>query len=142
MEPLILIFLLVLHLQTNKINVAINLVTFFIILILFNIFEVVIILEFILKYWIEVLFGVIFSFLTYFVRIIKNYKKTLDATNKGVIVMLKSNIIEQYNLLIEKKEISIYEKQNIIDMYEVYRKLECCDIIEDLIKKLDNIPIK
>ena len=56
--------------------------------------------------------------------------------------MLKSNIIEQYNLLIEKKEISIYEKQNIIDMYEVYRKLECCDIIEDLIKKLDNIPIK
>ena len=64
----------------------------------------VIILEFILKYWIEVLFGVIFSFLTYFVRIIKNYKKTLDATNKGVIVMLKSNIIEQYNLLMKKRK--------------------------------------
>lgn len=102
----------------------------------------VIIIEFILKYWIEVLFGLIFSFLTYFVKTIKNYKKTLDATNKGVVVMLKSNIIQQYNLLIEKKEISIYEKQNIIDMYEVYKKLECCDIIEDLIKKLDNIPIK
>ena len=52
------------------------------------------------------------------------------------------NLFNEYNLLIEKKEISIYEKQNIIDMYEVYKKLECCDIIEDLIKKLDNIPIK
>lgn len=40
MELLILIFLLVLHLQMNKINVAINLVTFFIILILFNIFNI------------------------------------------------------------------------------------------------------
>ena len=75
-------------------------------------------------------------------KVIKNYKKTLDATNKGVIVMLKSNIIQQYNILIEKKEVSIYEKQNIIYMYEVYKKLECCDVIEDLIKKLDNIPIK
>lgn len=100
------------------------------------------IIEFILKYWIEVLFGLIFSFFAYFIKQITNYKKILDATNQGVIVMLKSKIIDQYNCLIEKTFITIYEKQNVIDMYEVYKKLECCDVVEDLIKKLDTIPIK
>ena len=83
----------------------------------------VIIIEFILKYWIEVLFGLIFSFLTYFVKTIKNYKKTLDATNKGVIVMLKSNIIEQYNLLIERCQL---ERVHTIDSKGISDIMEPC----------------
>ena len=52
-------------------------------------------LNFILEYWIEILFGLIVSFLGYFFKQILNYKHKLDDTNKGIVVMLKFKIIEK-----------------------------------------------
>ena len=99
-------------------------------------------LNFIVNYWIQVLFGLLISFFSYYIKLLKNYKKTLDATNEGVVVILKCKIIEAYNKFQEKSSITIYEKENILDLYKVYQKLECCDVINDLIKKIDSIPIK
>lgn len=99
-------------------------------------------LDFIIKYWIQILFGLIISLFSYFVKLVSNYKKTLDTTNKGVIVILKTKIIENYNSLIGKDTITIYEKQSISELYDVYEKLECCDVIKDLMEKINSIPIK
>lgn len=99
-------------------------------------------LNFILEYWIEILFGLIVSFLGYFFKQILNYKHKLDDTNKGIVVMLKFKIIEKYDEFIKKESITIEEKEGLMDLYNVYIKFECCDVVSDLIKKIDSIPIK
>ncbi|SRR5574344_1762963 len=99
-------------------------------------------LEFIIKYWIQILFTLILSLFTHFFREISKYKKKLDATNEGIIVLLKVKIIEQYNNFTKKDTISIEEKEGIIDLYNVYKKFECCDVIKDLMEKINSIQIK
>lgn len=99
-------------------------------------------LQFIIKYWIQLLFGLIISLFTYFFKEIKVYKKKLDATNEGIIVLLKMKIVEQYDNHIKRASISIEEKEAIIDLYNVYKKLKCCDVVDELIEKLDSIPIE
>ncbi len=98
-------------------------------------------IEFIIHYWIQILFGLLISLFSYFVKILRNYKKTLDTTNEGVVVILKCKIIELFNKLKNQDTITVYEKENILDLYNVYKKLECCDVVDDLIKKINNIPI-
>ena len=97
---------------------------------------------FILKYWLEVIFGLVITILTCMIKQIKNYKKILNTTSKGVVVLLKTKIIERYDILIKKDAISIAEKQSILDIYNVYKELDQCTVIDGLIKKLDSIPIK
>ena len=98
-------------------------------------------LNIIIKYWIEILFGLIISCVSYVLKQITNYKKRLDFTNEGIIVLLKSKIIEKYNNLIEKDSITIEEKEDLNDLYKVYKKFECCDVITDLVKKINSIRI-
>lgn len=99
-------------------------------------------LDILLEYWVEILFGLFTTLFTYFFKVLASYKKSIDNTTTGVIIMLKSKIIEDYNRLIDQEEISISEIQDIFEMYEVYRRFQCCDVIENLIEKLDSIPIK
>lgn len=99
-------------------------------------------LNFIIQYWIQILFGLIISCFTYFLRMISKYKKKLDATNEGIVVILKIKIVEQYNLYMQKKHITVEEKEVLIDMFNVYKKFECCDVIADLMAKIDSIPIE
>lgn len=99
-------------------------------------------LNFIVQYWIQILFGLIISLFTYLFRQVSAYKNKLDANNQGIVVLLKIKIIEQYNKSIRKEAISIEEKEIIIELYNVYKEFECCDVIEDLIKKINAIPIE
>lgn len=99
-------------------------------------------LEFIVKYWIQILFGLLISFMTYFFKQIINYKKKLDASNEGIIAILKIKIIEKYNEFVTKETITIVEKEGLMDLYNVYKKFECCDVIKDLINEIDSIPIR
>ena len=99
-------------------------------------------LEFIIKYWIEFIFGAVMTLLTFLIKQVKKYKKSLDDTSKGVIVLLKTEIIEKYDILSKQEAITIDEKQSILSIYNVYKKLECCTVIDELIANLDSIPIK
>ncbi len=99
-------------------------------------------LNFITQYWIQILFGLIISLFTYLIKQITAYKKKLDLANQGIIFLLKIEIIERYNLCIKKESITIEEKEVIIELYNVYKEFECCDVIEDLIKKINAIPIE
>lgn len=99
-------------------------------------------LDFLLKYWIEIIFGLIISCFTYFFNLLLKYKKKLDATSDGVMVILKMRLIEKYNELMKKESITIEEKEVVNDLFEVYKKFECCDVVKDLMKKINSIPIK
>lgn len=68
-------------------------------------------LNFILEYWIEILFGLIISFIGYFFKQIVNYKNKLDDTNKGIVVMLKIKIIEKYDEFIKKNLLLLKKKK-------------------------------
>lgn len=99
-------------------------------------------LNFVLEYWIEILFGLIISLFGYLFKQLLKYKKKLDATNEGIVVILKMSLVEKYNLCIKKQSITIKEKESINELFNVYKKFECCDVIEDLMKKVDSIPIE
>ena len=99
-------------------------------------------LDFIIKYWIQILFGIIISLFTYLYKQILNYKKKIDKTNEGIVVLLKIKIIERYDICRNKEKITIEEKEVVLDLYNVYKNFECCDVIKDLIEKIKAFPIE
>ena len=56
-----------------------------------------IMLEFIMKYWIEFSFGLVISFITFLCKRINYYYKVMNSTKNGVKVLLKGEIIRRYN---------------------------------------------
>lgn len=98
-------------------------------------------MDFIINYWIECLFGLLISLITYFVKKLNDYKKILSSTTKGVEVLLKSKIIENYNLYKARGKISIYEKEIINELYHEYQNLGGNGVIDSLKKDLDKLPL-
>lgn len=98
-------------------------------------------MNFIITYWVEVLFGILISVVTYILRKIVEYKKILSSTTKGVKVLLKTKIIEHYNLYRSRGQITIYEKQLINDLYDEYKNLGGNGIISSLKQDIDDLPL-
>lgn len=99
-------------------------------------------LSFILNYWIEILFSLIVTVITFIYRKIFKYVKKIDILKEGACLNLKMHIIEKYEKVLKKKYITIEEKEEIMTLYNVYKKLECSNIVEEIIKELSNIPLK
>ena len=103
--------------------------------------RVVILLTFVVKYWLEIAFGLIITMLSYTFKKLISYKKTLDDTKYGVRVILKNTIIEKYNELIKKDNISIFDKKVLVDMYDAYKNLGGNSFIKDLIEKINQLDV-
>lgn len=98
-------------------------------------------MNFIITYWVEFLFGILITVVTYVLKKVIEYKKILSSTTKGVKVLLKTKIIEHYNLYRTKGNITIYEKQLINDLYDEYRNLGGNGIIKSLKQDIDELPL-
>lgn len=98
-------------------------------------------MEFIVRYWIEFLFGILISLVTLFMKKLSDYKKVLASTTKGVEVLLKSKIIENYNIYKSRGKISIYEKEIMNELYIEYHNLGGNGVIESLKKDLEKLPL-
>lgn len=98
-------------------------------------------MNFIITYWVQFLFGLLISIVTLLIKKIIDYKKILDSTTKGVRVLLKSRIIDNYNIIILKKVISLYEKEIFNDLYNEYRSLGGNGVIESLKEAIDSLPL-
>ena len=98
-------------------------------------------LNYILEYWIHFLFGIIISLITYLFKTIKDYKNKMKCLNKSIIFLLKIELIKNYELLINKKTITYEEKDNYDLLYENYKCFTNDLVIDDLFKKINDIPI-
>lgn len=95
-----------------------------------------------IKYWIEILFGLIISFLTYLYRSLANYKHMIISTRNGVRSLLKGEIIRKYYELKTRAEITVYEKQIVDELYEEYVNLGGNGVIKHLCDDIQSLPVK
>lgn len=97
-------------------------------------------IEFFIKYWLEVLFGFL---LTIGGVIMKNFDaklKRFQATENGVQALLRNSIIQTYNASMANKCLRIYERENVQHMFEEYTKLGGNGVIKGLVDKMYQLP--
>lgn len=79
--------------------------------------------EFILKYWLEFLFGSIIGALTlYYNRLAKKFKEQ-EAIKSGLVAILHDRLFQVGMEFIEKGEITVTALDNIEGMYVAYHNL-------------------
>jgi hypothetical protein len=99
-------------------------------------------INFIITYWLEVIFGIILSLITVLWQNIKTYHKKMESIKSGVKILLKNEITNYYDEAILKNSITLFEKEMLIELYKQYKNLEGNGLIENLIEKIDTIPLK
>lgn len=99
-------------------------------------------INFIITYWLEVIFGIILSLITVLWQNIKTYQKKMESIKSGVKILLKNEITNYYDEAILKNSITLFEKEMLIELYKQYKNLEGNGLIENLIEKIDTIPLK
>lgn len=102
--------------------------------------------EFIIKYWIEVLFTLICTAFTFIFKYVLNkIKKQTDKQNAmeaGVQALLRDRLIDRYREVKEKNEISILDRENLQHMYNEYVNLGGNGTVKQLMDELLEIPTK
>lgn len=99
-------------------------------------------LSFIIKYWLEILFSLVVAVFSYLYRKIFKYIKKIDILEKQACLNLKIHIVEKYEIIKKKEYITMDEKEELLILYNIYKKLECSNIVEEMIKELNNMPLK
>lgn len=95
--------------------------------------------EFIARYWLEVLFGLVATGLG---GAIKYIFIQFKAVKLGMQAMLRNSIIDKYNHYTEQKFIPIYGLDNITAMYEQYHALGGNGTITRLYEELKELPTR
>lgn len=100
--------------------------------------------EWILKYWIEVLFGLITT------GLIAGYKKLSsnistkfkeqDAIKLGIQALLRDRIIQSYNHYQERGCCPIYALENVTALYTQYHNLGGNGTVTELMERLKDMP--
>lgn len=99
-------------------------------------------ISFIINYWIEILFSLIVTVITHLYRKISKYIKKIDTLENQVCSNLKMHIAERYAEIKKKDYITMEEKEQIMELYELYKKLECSNIADEMVKEINSIPFK
>lgn len=95
--------------------------------------------EFIIKYWLEIFFGIAMSGLGMgFKWLFMQFK----AVKLGMQAILRNEIIEQYNKYVERGYIPIYALDNVEIMYNQYHALGGNGTVTHLFEELKELPTK
>lgn len=97
-------------------------------------------IDFIVKYWIEFLFGLIISGMGVMAKLMYNQHLKNKAIDKGVEALLRNGIVQTYNKWSERGYFPIYARENATRMYEPYHILGGNDVATDLIEDLKGLP--
>ena len=85
-------------------------------------------IDFIVKYWIEFLFGLIISGMGVMAKLMYNQHLKNKAIDKGVEALLRNGIVQTYNKWSERGYCPIYARENATRMYEPYHILGGNDV--------------
>ena len=80
--------------------------------------------------------------LGYIVWLLKNQKKERDASGKGILLLLRVQLIEYHNKYIDKGEIPSYAYQNFIEMYEAYHALGGNGMVTKMHEEIEELHLK
>lgn len=100
--------------------------------------------EWLLKYWLQVLFTGVTGALAFAVRwIFKRLKKEhneQEFLKNGVLALLRNSIIHNYNDYMERGYVPIYSMESIADMYQAYHDLGGNGTVTKLYHELKELP--
>lgn len=100
--------------------------------------------EWILKYWLESVFGILIAgTVAKFRKKSKEQeaiKKEQEAIKLGIQALLRDRIIQSYNHYMEKECCPIYALENVIALYVQYHALGGNGAVTELIEKLKDLP--
>lgn len=99
-------------------------------------------ISFIINYWIEILFSLIVTVLSHLYRKISKYIKRINALEKESCLNLKIHIIQRYEAIKKREYITMDEKEEIIELYDLYKNLECSSIVDEIMKEISNMNLK
>lgn len=91
--------------------------------------------EWILKYWLEVLFVALFG---YVIRVWKSQ----NAIKNGIQAILRDRLIQAYNYHMEKGYCAIHDRDSICNMYAQYHHLGANGVIDNLMEEFNDLPVK
>lgn len=78
----------------------------------------------------------------YVVWILKNQKKDRDASGKGIMLLLRVQLIEYHNKYTDMGEIPTYAYQNFIEMYDAYHALGGNGMVTKMKEEIDELNFK
>lgn len=99
-------------------------------------------MDFILKYWLQFLFGLISAIMGYILKKIFGLYKKQKAVENGVQALLRNELIKGYREYETKGEMTILDKENIDHMFEEYKNLGGNGTVAKMYSDLLKLPIK
>ncbi len=80
-------------------------------------------IDFIFRYWIEVLFGLAIAGLSYLYKKLEKRYKEQEAIKDGLVAILHDRLCQSCLYFMSKDEIGLTELKNIERMYNAYHNL-------------------
>lgn len=96
--------------------------------------------EWVLKYWLEVGFGLILAMVALIWRTVRRRMKEQDSIRHGLQALLRNEIIDKYNHYMEKGYCPIYAMDNLESMYREYVALDGNGTVPHLMEELKELP--
>lgn len=99
--------------------------------------------EWIIKYWLEALFGAILAGLSAALLRLRKQAiaraKEQEALKEGMQALLRKSIIDDYNYYTEKGWIPIYAMENVVSMFHSYESLDGNGTVPELVHELKEL---
>lgn len=96
--------------------------------------------EWITKYWIQWLFGILTAGIAAVYRKITTKSREQEAIKLGVQALLRDRIVQSYNHYTEKGYCPIYAMENVEELYEQYHALGGNGTVTELVERLKDMP--
>lgn len=96
--------------------------------------------EFIGKYWLEVIFGVLIAECTALVTRLRARKKENLCLKSAICALLRDRIIVIYNRYTEKGYFPIHERENLAHLTGEYYALGGNGVVKELEERLSELP--
>lgn len=94
-------------------------------------------MDWIAKYWLEFLFGLVLSGLGFSIKFIWT---KIKAFNNGLQALLRDKIVQSYYESMEKGYCPIYKFESINLMYQEYHRLGGNSFVTQLVNELKELP--
>lgn len=95
-------------------------------------------MEFITKYWLEFIFGLLATGVISYMQTIKHKfeksNKDYEAIREGMKALLRAEIIATYNHYVELAYMPIYARENLHDLYSQYKTLGGNGAIDSIVE--------
>ena len=96
--------------------------------------------EFITRYWLEVVFSACIALLSFGYRKLAARMKKQQSVCSGVEALLRDRIVQAYSHYADKGFCPIYARENIENMFMQYTALGGNGTVKDLVMRINNLP--